>query len=446
MNWDLAVVARATGGIARGSAAIDRVVTDSRQAGPGALFVAVKGERLDGHDFAASAGEAGAAVVAERGRLPEGVNGVEVSNTLSALAALAVERRSELDIPVVAITGSSGKTTTKDMTAAALGPGTHAAPRSYNNEVGVPLTVLGTPDDAAALVVEVGSRGAGHIAALADAIRPDAAVITNIGPAHLEMFGNVEAVLDAKWELVDALSTDGVAVLPAADDRLIRRRIGAMITFGGDGSAADVMVSDVALDGWGRASFRLAHHGGSRAMTLQQAGLRQPLNAAAAVAAALALGRDFAEAADRVAGAGVSPWRMEVREVSVGGGTVVVVNDAYNANPDSMAAAFETVSAMPGRHIAVLGKMHELGASEGDLHRTVGAQAAASGFAVVLVVGDDPGLAEGAGAMAEVLPDAEAAASRLASILSPGDVILVKASRAAGLECIAEGIGGGAAA
>jgi UDP-N-acetylmuramoyl-tripeptide--D-alanyl-D-alanine ligase len=206
------------------------------------------------------------------------------------------------------------------------------------------------------------------------------------------------------------------------------------------------MVSDVALDGRGRASFRLTHHGDTRAMILQQAGLRQPLNAAAAVSAALALGRDFAEAADRVAGAGVSPWRMEVREVPVGGGTVVVVNDAYNANPDSMAAAFETVSAMPGRHIAVLGKMHELGASEGNLHRTVGALAAASGFAVVLVVGDDPGLAAGAGAVAEVQPDADAAASRLASILSPGDVILVKASRAAGLERIAEGIGGGAAA
>jgi len=446
VNWDLAVVARATGGTARGSAAIDRVVTDSRQAGPGTLFVAVKGERFDGHDFAASAAEAGAAVVAERGRLPEGANGVEVSDTLSALAALAVERRSELDIPVVAITGSSGKTTTKDMTAAALGSGTHAAPRSYNNEVGVPLTVLGTPDDAAALVVEVGSRGAGHIAALADAIRPDVAVITNIGPAHLEMFGDVGAVLDAKWELVDALSPDGVAVLPAADERLIRRRTGAMITFGGEGSGADVMVSDVALDGRGRASFRLAHHGDTRAMILQQAGLRQPLNAAAAVSAALALGRDFAEAAERVAGADVSPWRMEVREVPVGGGTVVVVNDAYNANPDSMAAAFETVSAMPGRHIAVLGKMHELGASEGDLHRTVGAQAAASGFAVILVVGDDPGLAAGAGLLAEALPDADAAASRLASILSPGDVILVKASRAAGLERIAEGIGGGAAA
>jgi UDP-N-acetylmuramoyl-tripeptide--D-alanyl-D-alanine ligase len=446
VNWNLAVVARATGGTTRGSAAIDRVVTDSREAGPGALFVAVKGERLDGHDFAGAAAAAGAAVVTGRGRLPEGAQGVEVGNTLSALAALAVQRRSELDIPVVAITGSSGKTTTKDMTAAALGPGTHAAPRSFNNEVGVPLTVLGTPDDATALVVEVGSRGAGHIAALADAIRPGVAVITNIGPAHLEMFGDVEAVLDAKWELVEALSPDGVVVLPAADKRLTRRRNGAMITFGADGSAADVMVSEVAVDGRGRASFRLAHHGDTRAITLQQAGLRQPLNAAAAVAAALALGHDFAEAADRVADAEVSPWRMEVREIPVGRGSVVVVNDAYNANPDSMAAAFETVSAMPGRHIAVLGKMHELGASEGDLHRSVGAQAAASGFAVVLVVGEDPGLAAGAGAVAETLPDTDAAASRLASILAPGDVVLVKASRAAGLERIAEGIGGGAAA
>jgi len=446
VKWDLRTVAAATGGSAHGEAAIDRVVTDSREAGAGALFVAVRGEHRDGHDFAADAAIAGAALLVEAGRLPDGVAGVEVADTLDALALLALRRRGELSTPVVAITGSSGKTTTKDMTAAALGPGTHAAPRSYNNEVGVPLTVLGVPDHATALVIEVGSRGLGHIAALAGVIRPHVAVITNVGRAHLEMFGDVATVLEAKWELVEALGPDGIAVLPAGDDRLLDRREGPMLTFGAEADGADVSVADIVTDLRGRATFRLRHQGSERTVTLSQAGVRQPHNAAAAVAAALALGHQFDDAADRVAAADLSPWRMEVFEVSVDGGSAIIVNDAYNANPDSMSAAFETVATMPGRRIAVLGKMHELGEAEGELHRAVGEQAAGAGFAVVLVVGDDPGLAVGAGAIAEPVADADAAASRLAALIRPGDVVLVKASRAAGLERVAQSIVGGAAA
>jgi UDP-N-acetylmuramoyl-tripeptide--D-alanyl-D-alanine ligase len=252
--------------------------------------VAVRGERFDGNDFAADAAAHGAAVLVERSRLPAGAFGVEVDDTLGALARLGERRRSEIIAPFVAITGSSGKTTTKDMTAAALGAGTHAAPRSYNNEVGVPLTVLGTPDDASAVVVELGSRGAGHIAALAAVVRPDVAVVTNIGPAHLEMFGDEAGVLEAKWELVDALGPDGVAVLPAADPRLTSRRTGAMITFGEEGSGADVAVSGVAIDARGRTSFHITHLGHATAISLQQAGHHQPVNAAAAIAAAVALG------------------------------------------------------------------------------------------------------------------------------------------------------------
>lgn len=440
MKWDLATIARATGGSVHGAAVIDRVVTDSREAGAGALFIAIRGERLDGNDFAAEAAARGSAVVVERHRIPAGADGVEVDDTIEALARLGARRRSEVVAPFVAITGSSGKTTTKDMTAAALGAGTHAAPRSFNNEVGVPLTVLGTPDDATAVVIEVGSRGAGHIASLAEVIRPDVAVVTNIGPAHLEMFGDVDAVLEAKWELVESLGPSGVAILPAFDPRLTTRWDGAMITFGEHD--ADVEVSEISLDTRGRASFRVSHLDTRLAMTLERAGRHQPLNAAAAIASALALGRDFAEAVARVAVAGISPWRMDVRDVPMAGGSVIVVNDAYNANPDSMEAAFATVAAMPGRRIAVLGKMHELGRSEADLHRAVGRRAIAAGFEVVIVVGDDPGLAEGIGTAAVSVPDAPAASAMLAEILRPGDVVLVKASRAAGLEAVAEAIGG----
>ena len=447
MKWDLATVAAATGGTAHGdAAAVARVVIDSREAGPGTLFVAVRGERLDGHEFAAEAVGRGAAVLVERGRAPVDAPVVEVDDTLTALAALGALRRAEIMAPVVAITGSTGKTTTKDMAGAALGPGTHTAPRSFNNEVGVPLTVLDSPDGAAALVIEVGSRGAGHITALGAVIRPSVAVITNIGPAHLEMFGDVGAVLDAKWELVELLGDGGVAVLPAADSRLTERRQGPMITFGEGGAGVDVAISELALDARGRASFRLSHLGHTRSLTLRQAGRHQPANAAAAVAAALALGRDFAEAADRVADAALSPWRMEVVEIRVGDGAALVVNDAYNANPDSMAAAFATVAAMPGRRIAVLGKMHELGAAEGELHRAVGRNAIEAGFELVVVVGDDPGIAAGAGTAALTVPDVVAAAAALAEILRPGDVVLIKASRAAGLERVAAAITGGAAA
>lgn len=442
MRWDLTLVAEATGGRPFGEAVVERVVIDSRQAAGNDLFVAIRGERFDGHAFAADAAATGAAVLVEAGRMPPGARGVEVAETRGALGALAARCRGEISAPVVAITGSSGKTTTKDLTAAAIGPGTHAAPRSYNNELGVPLTVLGTPAGARALVVEVGSRGLGHIAALAPMIRPDVAVITNVGAAHLEMFGDVDTVARAKWELVDILGADGIAVLPADD--LARRRQGAMITFG-EGPEADVSVDGVAIDHRGRASFVMHHGGAHLVLSMAIAGRHQPVNAAAAVAAALAVGTPFGEAAPRIATATSSPWRMEVSERLLPGGAVVVVNDTYNANPDSMRAAFATVTAMPGRHVAVLGKMHELGEAEGELHRGVGKAAAEAGFSPVIVVGDDPGIVAGAGAVGVAVGDVPAALALLAETLRPGDVVLVKASRAAGLEAVAAGIGGGAA-
>ena len=445
MKWDLAVVAEATGGRAVGGATVTRVVVDSREAAPGDLFVAIRGERLDGHAFAGQAAHAGASIMVEKGRLPDGVSGVEVADTTSALAALGARRRAEMVVPVVAITGSSGKTTTKDLTAAAIGPGTHAAPRSYNNEIGVPLTVLDAPDAAGALVIEVGSRGIGHITALGPVIRPDVAVVTNVGPAHLEMFGDIETVLLAKWELVEILEPGGVAVLPAADHRLTDRRRGPMITFG-EGVAADVMVDSVEVDRRGHASFRMHHSGADLPLTMALAGRHQPLNAATAVAAALAVGVPFEDAAARAVAASASPWRMEVADRPIPGGLVVVVNDAYNANPDSMRAAFATVAEMPGRHVAVLGKMHELGSAEHDLHRSIGAAAVAAGFSTVVVVGDDPGIAEGAGDAGIVVEDVREALALLEDFLRPGDVVLVKASRAAGLEAVAAGIGGGAVA
>lgn len=438
MKWDLKTVGRICGGSVVGEAVVDSVAIDSRTVARGGLFVAVQGELHDGHDFIADARRQGAvAVVAEAGRLGDGP-GVEVGDTLEALRRLAIARRDEITCPVIAITGSSGKTTTKDLLAAVLGAGTHASPQSFNNEFGVPLTVLSIPDDATTVVVEVGSRGPGHIAHLGAAVRPDVAVITNVGPAHLEMFGSVDGVTEAKWELVETLQGDGVAVLPAGEQRLADRTENSVVTFGED-TAADIEATDVSIDEVGRASFTL--HAGTESVRLRMPlpGRHQPVNAAAAVAAAVALGRPFAEAAARLEGATVSPWRMELVTIEVGGGESVVINDAYNANPDSMRAAFDTVVAMPGRHIAVLGKMHELGAFEAEAHREAGATAASMGF-TVLAVGDDPGIAEGAGKGTAAVPDAATAVEWLREMMVPGDVVLIKASRAAGLEAVVTGL------
>ena len=284
----------------------------------------------------------------------------------------------------------------------------------------------------------------GHIAALGDLIHPDVAVITNIGPAHLEMFGDLATVRLAKWELVEALAPGGVAVLPETDAALLAMRHGPTITFGED-PTADVAAVDVVLDSRGRASFALRHSGERVEVTLTAAGRHQPVNAAAAVAAAIAIGVEFVTAAGRLSAFTLAPWRMEVVERTVPGGTVLVVNDAYNANPASMESALVTVAAMSGRHFAVLGMMHELGAASPALHEDVGRRAAALGFTVI-VVGDDPGIARGAGsAVAASVGDLDEAAAAVADRLLPGDVVLIKASRATGLERLSERIGGAAA-
>ena len=446
MRWDLASIASTVDGLAVGDAVVTTVVADSRRVTTGALFVALRGTRVDGHEFAAAAVAAGAvALLVEPGRLPDGCDGVEVADPRAALMALGVRRRAEISAKVVAITGSSGKTTTKDLTAAVLGPGTHAAPDSYNNELGVPLTVLSCPDSAQLMVLEVGSRGRGHIASMAAAVRPEVAVITNIGPAHLEAFGDLATTRDAKWELVETLPPDGTAVLPAGEADLLARGYPRVVTFGEE-AAADVAVRGVTLDETGRARFTLTHDGRSLPVTLAVAGRHQPRNAAAAVAAGLAVGVPLETAVSRLATARVSRWRMEVAQYPIPGGAVTVFNDAYNANPASMEAALETVAVLPGRHLAVLGMMHELGPTSPKLHEAVGRLAASLGFAVI-VVGDDPGIAGGAGdAVVAAVPDQRSAAATVRSLLRPGDVVLIKASRATGLERLAEMIGGGAAA
>ncbi len=432
LRWSLEDVATVTGGKVVGDqhAVIHAVTTDSRSVPERALFVALKGEHHDGHLFVDSAIANGAvAALVEFGADVDAEPSVRVDDTLVALRDLAAARRDEILVPVIAVTGSTGKTSTKDLLVGAL-PDAWGSPRSYNNEVGVPLTVLGTPAGARYVVIEVGSRGAGHIEWLGPAVRPDVAVVTNIGVVHLETFGSVEALADAKWELVDLLDARGVAVLPADEPRLMRNHAGATRTFGLN--LGDVHVVDITADDAGFPTFSLRANGEEATITLRLAGAHQAINAAAAAAAALAVGAGFYDIAGGLESATGSAWRMEVHR-----GTFTVVNDAYNANPQSMDGALRTVARMPGRHIAVLGEMAELGTVTDEEHRRIGSLARELGYSTVITVGPDHGLRNAAGDIAIGVDSVGDAFDAVRTRVGDGDVVLVKASRSVGLETLA---------
>ncbi len=451
MRLTLGEVAAATGGaILDGDPdlAVDSVAVDSRRTEPGALFVALRAER-DGHDFAAGAVAAGAAaVLVERpvAELPAGTAMVRVADTGAALSALGAHARDRLaeTVPVVGITGSTGKTSTKDLSAGALAAAfpVTASPASWNNEIGVPLTLLATDTTSGAVVLEMGARGKGHIAALCAVARPTIGVITNIGIAHAEFFGTRQDVALAKGELMEALPAEGTAVLNADDDTtpdLAARTAAAVLTVG-FGAGADVRIGDVRLDDDLRPSFDLHTPWGDADLgPLAMRGAHQAVNAALAVAVAGVLGVSPEAAASGLAGATGSSWRMEL--VRTPGG-LLVLNDAYNANPTSMAAALQALAALgAGRRFAVLGHMAELGAQSDELHRQMGRQAVNCLLKMLVVVGREAaGLAAAArdGGLDVVEVDtAEEALALVSGEVLPGDAVLVKASRVVGLERLA---------
>jgi UDP-N-acetylmuramoyl-tripeptide--D-alanyl-D-alanine ligase len=489
----LAEIAVATDGRVVGdpSIAITGVATDSRALAPGALFVAVLAAR-DGHDFVAAARAAGApAALVSRADAAGDGPAVVVGDTVAALGRLGRLARARFgDRPVLAVTGSSGKTSTKDLLAAALATSRRvtASPASFNNELGVPATLLAVDDTTEALVCELGARGPGHIAALCEIVRPTVGVVTNIGTAHAEMYADGAAgVARAKGELVAALPADGTAVLNAGDPAtpgLAGRTTARILTFGGAGCGAEVAAVDLALDDELRPSFRLVTPWGTAAVRLQARGAHQALNAAAAAAAALSAGAPLEGVAAGLGAALLARWRMELARTPAG---VTVLNDAYNANPESVAAALDALAALAvpagARRVAVLGPMAELGAAAPAAHRAVGEQAARLGVDVLVAVGAGPsaeagapvgagvsadrlapvdagpsaeaGAPVGAGASVDALvagfgrpgatvrvADAAAAADALRDqvAVGAGDAVLVKASRVVGLEVVASAL------
>jgi UDP-N-acetylmuramoyl-tripeptide--D-alanyl-D-alanine ligase len=423
------------------------VVIDSRASAPGALFAALPGTRVDGHGFAAAAVAAGAAaVLATR---PVGVPALLVPDVTAALARLARAVVDMLpDLVIVGITGSSGKTTTKDLAAQlieTLGP-TISPPNSYNNEIGHPLTVLRATERTRYLISELSARGPGHIAMLCGVAPPRLGAVLCVGHAHAGEFGGIEEVARAKGELPEALPTNGVAVLNADDPWVLAmaaRTAARVVTFGRS-PGADVRAADIAADDLGRPSFTLVTETGSAAVKLRLHGEHNVTNALAAAALAGQLGMAVSAIADGLSAAVArSRWRMEVTRRPDG---VAIINDAWNTNPEALRAALAALAVMAGgrRTFAVLSQMRELGPQSAELNEQAGAFAARTGLAGLIVVGSEAA-AMLAGAKAEPswpgellhVADGPAAVRVLSERLRPGDVVLVKGSRAAGLERVA---------
>jgi len=456
------------------SITVTAVEFDSRKIRPGSLFVALHGEQVDGHDFADAARSAGAvALLGTRPagglpllRCPDTPGDTAVLDALAAIAhrsvtALVDRGRGADALTVVGLTGSAGKTSTKDMVAAVLATvgETVAPPESFNNEVGHPYTVLRAGPDTRFLVLELSARAKGHIAALTRVAPLRIGAVLNVGSAHLGEFGSVEAIAEAKGELVEALPSaadGGVAVLNADDQRVaaMAARTSARVVTVGTGSDADVRAVDISADELTRPAFTLVTAHNSAPVRLLVAGEHQVSNALAAAALGLAAGVPLADVAAALsAAAPASRWRMQVTALPDG---VTVINDAYNANPDSMRAALRSLAAIgrgrPGaRTWAVLGPMAELGPATPTAHDEIGRLAVRLGIdQVIAVTGSVPELSDAArllylgahlegswGGESVLVPDIEAALAHLRGGLRPGDVVLVKASRSLGLERLA---------
>ena len=445
----LSSVATITGGRLVGEDPdVSGVAIDSREVRAGDLFVALSGEHADGHDFLPQAFESGATgALVEREDAFRGPV-VIVDDTGRALLELAADERRGLQTTVVGITGSTGKTSVKDLTSAVLATRfrVHASPRSFNTEVGVPVTLLTAEPDADVIVCEMGSRGRGHITLLTDVARPHVGVITNVGLAHMEMFGSRQAVADAKAELVESLPGEGVAVLNA-DDPVVRefdRRTQARVLRFGIAADADVRGEDLTLDRDGRPSFTMVTPAGTERVELSVAGEHMAWNALAAAACGVGLGLTAGECAAGLKEARVSPWRMEVLESPSG---LRILNDAYNANPSSMAAALRAARAMAGegRCIAVLGEMAELGSIAAEEHERIGELVARVRIDRLVTVGEAADAIAVSAVREGVEPErvtrcstVEEALEAVLSDVRPNDLVLVKASRAVGLEQLAE--------
>jgi UDP-N-acetylmuramoyl-tripeptide--D-alanyl-D-alanine ligase len=426
-----------------------RAVIDSREVREGDLFVGLPGERFDGGEFGAEAlrrGAWGILVATQRGRelaaqrrdgaTEDGAGWViGAADPLASLQALARAWRDQLACPVVGITGSTGKTSVKDICRALLPGEVHASPENFNTEIGMPLAVLGAAEGTDVLVLEMGMRGPGQIAELSAIAEPDVAVITNVGPVHVELLGSIEAVAATKAEIIDGLRPRGTAVVPA-DPGPLRphlERGPKVLRFGAGG---DVEATSAAVEA-GETDALVRTPVGEQRFKLPFVEAHHLDNALAAIAAGVALGFPLDEMASLAPGIVFSRLRGELVELPE---DAILINDSYNANPISMRAALDHLASLEagGRRVAVLGEMRELGPDAAAYHREIGDYARERGVELIIGVGEQASAYE----PDEQVADAEAAADALAAALRHGDAVLVKGSRAVGLERVAEKLTG----
>jgi len=449
---DLAELARQTGGVLHGTnAAFGSVLSDSRALEPGALFVALRGERFDGHQFVPEALATGAAGALVERLVTTPLPQVVVRDALGGLTAFAAAWRRDFDGTVVGITGSNGKTTVKEMTGAILaceGP-TLVTRGNLNNHIGVPLTLARLEASHRYAVIEMGANHQREIAHLASIARPDVGLVINAGPAHLEGFGSLEGVAKGKGEMFEAIGLAGTAVINS-DDRFaafwhgLARGAGRILTFGvrerADFSAHDVQVRATA--GGFLSEFQLVTPAGRRTVTLALPGEHNVMNALAAAAAAHAAGAGLDAIVAGLGRVRAVSGRLEVKQLP---GGARLIDDSYNANPASVRAGLRALAALDGQHWLVLGEMRELGEESPQLHAEVGEFARESGVARLFAVGEDARHAvEAFGAGATWFAGVEDLTAALGTELAPGVTVLVKGSRSNRLERVAAALGAGA--
>jgi UDP-N-acetylmuramoyl-tripeptide--D-alanyl-D-alanine ligase len=428
-----------------GSGGPARVLIDSREVGEGDLFIGLPGERFDGGEFGAEAlrrGAWGILVSRQWGRelaMQRDVGATEeetgwvlgASDPLASLQSLARAWREELACPVVGITGSTGKTSVKDICRALFPGEVHASPENYNTEIGMPLAMLGAAEGTDVLVLEMGMRGPGQIAELCAIAEPDVAVITNVGPVHVELLGSIEAIAATKAEVIDGLRPGGTAVVPADPGALSAHleRAPKLLRFG---SGGDVEAVEVRVE-VGETEALVRTPAGEHGFSFPFAEAHNLENALAAIAAGVTLGFGLDQMAGLAPGIVFSRLRGELVELPE---DAILINDSYNANPISMRAALDHLVSLEagGRRLAVLGEMRELGPDAAAYHREIGEYARERGVELIIGVGEQASAYE----PDQQVADAETAADALAAALGPGDAVLVKGSRAVGLERVAE--------
>ncbi len=436
-----AVLRDVTGGEAKGelpSEEITDITTDSRAVMPGGLFAAIPGSKVDGHDYIPMAAEKGASCALCQRFAEADIPQIMVDDTQTALRRIAAFYRCQFDIPFVGVTGSVGKTTAKEMIASVLSRrfNTLRTEENFNNELGVPLTLFRLREEHEAAVVEMGISGFGEMTRLAEMVHPDIAVFTLIGDAHLEFLGDRPGVLRAKGEIVSGMRQDGVVIANGDDELLRAYDFGRRTVLFGVSEGCDVRAEDIENDGI--SGMKCVVAAGERRIPLRIPAYGQHMVYAALMGAAVGLELGLTDEEIAMGVASYETVGSRGRVIEAGG--VTVVDDCYNANPTSTAAALESLAALPGRHVAILGDMLELGERGAALHEEIGRAAAARGVVVLACGPLSKHIAAGAGEGARWFTDADELISALPEAILPGDAVLVKASHAMGFDRVVEAL------